>query len=161
LGCVVADGKRRILAAYNDYKDGYKWLAEEGIKLLNISPNRIAIGGQSAGAMLVAAFAHTQPTPAPRLVVLESPLLAWTGSILPDSDPFYPYYIVTNKQINVMKEFYFGVEGARRASRGLRGSSGLAPLHEDDSSIAKLPPHYISVCELDSLRDQGVEYARE
>jgi acetyl esterase/lipase len=146
-------------AALNDFKSAWSWLTTQGLALLNISPDRIAIGGQSAGALLASSFSHSFPSPAPRLVVLESPLLAWQESTLKDDDPFYPYYIVTNTQTALMKEFHMGAERAKKADKDLGGD--LAPLLEDDSKFAKLPPHYIAVCELDCLRDQGVEYASQ
>jgi alpha/beta hydrolase fold len=145
--------------ALNDFKSAYSWLTTQGLSFLDICPNRIAIGGQSAGAMLASVFSHSLPSPTPRMVVLESPFLAWEESTLRDDHPFSPYYIVTDEQQALMKEFHMGAELMKKADKDLGGD--LVPLLEDDSKLAKLPPHYISVSELDSLRDQGLEYASQ
>lgn len=44
---------------------------------------------------------------------------------------------------------------------GENASNPLAwPLHATHEDLQELPPHFISVCELDPLRDEGIAYAR-
>lgn len=44
---------------------------------------------------------------------------------------------------------------------GTNNSNPLTwPLHAKESDLQGLPPHFISVCELDLLRDEGIAYAR-
>ena len=87
-------------AALRDVKAAYAWLTNEGTMALDLDPNKIVLGGVSAGANLAAALAcrlafSPSPFPTPKLVVLESALLTYDKrTILPMSHPNVKYFMV-------------------------------------------------------------------
>lgn len=172
----------------DDLRSAYRWLTlKGGAQKLNSSPEYVTIGGASAGGNAIATLVHhlvhpeseesgpvsLEGAPAPRLVILESPMLGWYSNLLDSAHRLSPYFSLSREVIDILREFL--LLGAKDGSRGLTDNKALGTRNKrpDDSELpidivpvlrpleqfGNLPPHYVSVHELDLLRDQGVAYA--
>ncbi len=159
LGAVVVSVEYRLApehpypAAAEDCYAGLGWLAGHAGEL-GIDASRIAIAGVSAGAGLAAAvtlMARDRGGPALCLQVLDIPDLddrLQTASMLAFTDtPCWNYPCAV-----LSWQAYLGP--------GHDGNTSpyAAPARADD--LTGLPPAYVTTCEFDPLRDEGIEYAR-
>jgi acetyl esterase len=145
----------RFPGAFDDVAAGLKWVAANG-PMVGIDPNRLAIGGDSAGGNLAAAVAiwardNAQEYKGPKLRLQ---LLA---------------YPVTDgvERTESYKLFYegYGLGGATMEwffdhylpDRGQRHDWRLSPLRAP--SLAGLPPALVITAGYDPLRDEGRAYA--
>lgn len=157
VGCVVVSVEYR-LAPENPYPAGLDdcfaaltWVAAHGDEL-GVDPERLAIGGVSAGAGLTAALAlRARDEDGPRLVyqVLDNPMLddrLETHSVREFTDT--PLW--THGQAVLGWDFYLG-------DRSTETPSYAAAARAVD--VSGLPPAWISANELDPLRDEAIEYA--
>ena len=129
------------------------WLHENGSEL-GIDPERIAIGGDSAGGLLsasLAQLARDRGGPPIAFQLLEYPMLDDRTVLLPDPGP---------------ERSFVWSPGASRL--GWSAYLGGAPRHEDDrlyaapartQDLSGLPPAWIGVGSIDLLHDEAVEYA--
>lgn len=155
--CVVASVDYRLAPDHpypTGLEDGYAaltWLVEHATEL-GVDPQRITVGGFSAGGGLAAAIALlARDRGGPRLVgqALESPILDLTLST--DSmREFACGYSLTRASLVEAYGFYLGKTG--RAT-----DPYASPLLADD--LTGLPPAYVLTCECDPLRDEGEAYA--
>lgn len=146
------------LAPENPYpaavEEGYavlKWMLDRAAAL-DIDPARIAIGGHSAGGCLAAAvalMARDRGGPALCFQVLDLPV---TDDRLdtPSMRAFTDTPVWTRPNAEASWQAYLGDGSGERAY--------AAPLRATD--LTGLPPAYVSVAELDPLRDEGIDYAR-
>ena len=118
---------------------------------LGIDPQRIAVGGDSAGGNLAAVVANMN------IVPLKFQML------------IYPVTDATRRSAS----YRDNADGYRLTANGMKwfcdlylsGSSGsevdprVSPLHEDLSILAKAPPAIVITAEYDPLRDEGEQYA--
>lgn len=136
-------------AALDDTYAVLKWAAEHATEL-GIDPDRIAVGGHSAGAGLAAAVAlraRDQEGPSIRFQLLNQPLLddrqeTWsqrhfTGTPLHDRGT-----------ITKVWQHYLDSRPA---------TPYAAPARAAD--LSGLPPAYVATAEFDPLRDEGITYA--
>jgi acetyl esterase/lipase len=137
-------------AAHDDCYGALEWLAGSAGEL-GVDPGRVAVGGASAGAGLAAGVvlrARDQDGPAVCFQLLEVPVLddrMNTPSMIAFTDT--PGWNRGNAEVSW--RYYLG--GATEAP------GYAAPARAGD--LAGLPPTYLSTCELDPLRDEGIEYA--
>ncbi|BFV55165.1 alpha/beta hydrolase [Kitasatospora sp. CMC57] len=156
-GCVtVSIGYRRAPehpypAAVQDCYAGTAWLAEHAAEL-GLDPDRIAIGGDSAGGNLAAAvtlLARRAGGPALRHQLLVYPNTAYradTASVRESEDPL----LFNRHSVDWYWSHYLKVEAD--------GDDPLAsPLRADD--LSGLPPATVITAEYDPLRDEGEAYA--
>lgn len=155
-GAVVVSVDYRIApehpfpAALHDGFAVLKWLAANAADL-QVDPTRIAIGGVSAGAGIaagVALFARDQGGPQICFQMLDIPELddtLSTQSMQQFTDT--PLWNLPN-----------GVVSWKSYLGGQEASPYAAPARSSD--LAGLPPAYVSVCEFDPLRDEGINYAQ-
>lgn len=140
-------------APVEDCYAGLRWAAEHATDM-GIDPDRLAIGGQSAGGGLAAAvalLARDRNGPSLCLQVLDIPEL--DDSVTTASVTTYVDTPLWNHNNAVLSwKAYLGNGHAGVASQY------AAPTRATD--LAGLPPAYVATCEFDPLRDEGIDYAR-
>jgi acetyl esterase len=150
---VVSVGYRRapedrFPAALDDAAAALAWTAEHATDL-GIDPERIAVGGHSAGAGLAAAVAlraRDQQGPPVRFQLLNQPQLddrqqTWSARQFTDT----PW--MTRDKLAATWRHYLGATPA---------TPYAAPARATD--LSGLPAAYIATAELDPLRDEAIAY---
>ena len=165
-GCLVASVEYRLApehpfpAPLHDCYAGLSWLSTEAGELA-IDPNRIVVGGASAGGGLAAGLAlmaRDRGGPAIRFQLLVYPMLdhrneSVSSHAIMDSR-------VWNRQANIAAwAAYLGYAASGGAPDADRGavSPYASPAIADD--LSELPPAYINVGEFDLFLDEDVAYA--
>ena len=141
--------EHRFPAALDDAYAVVAWTAEHAAEL-GIDPERIAVGGHSAGAGLAAAVAlraRDQQGPPIRFQLLNQPELddrqeTWSARHFTDT----PW--MTRDKLAATWRHYLGSASA---------SPYAAPARADD--LSGLPPAYVATAEFDPLRDEAIAYA--
>jgi acetyl esterase len=154
-GVVVAVDYRmgpehKFPAAYDDAVAAWQWVAAQA-QSLGIDPERIAIGGDSAGGNLAAAaclgLRDLGLKPVVQLLIYPSTLMA------PDTDSYKTNgqgYMLTRDSMAWYSGNY--LRGPQDA-QDWRASPQLAASH------ANLPPAFVMTAGFDPLRDEGLLYA--
>jgi acetyl esterase len=143
--------EHKFPAAVNDAFAATRWAAEQASEL-DIDRERIAVGGDSAGATLAAVtcqLARDNKGPGLALQLLLCPVL--------DSDPRTP-----SRQL--MAEGHLLERETLRRDLAHYGGESFDPLDPRVSplraeSLARLPRAFIHTAEFDPLRDEGKAYA--
>jgi acetyl esterase len=160
LGAIVVSVDYRLApehpfpAGLHDCFAALEWTAKNSAEL-GFDPNRLAIGGVSAGAGLAAGvtlLARDRGGPALCFQLLDIPELddrLETPSMIAFVDT--PVWNRPNA-IQSWKHYL----GERAESDPV--SQYAAPARAED--LSGLPPTYVSVCALDPLRDEGIDYAQ-
>ncbi|WP_194909633.1 alpha/beta hydrolase [Catenulispora rubra] len=136
--------------ALHDVHAALRW-AVENSERLGIGPDRIGVGGESAGANLAAALClllRDRREPAPRLQLLEIPALDLTWAS-PSVAAFGKGFLQTEQDLRWCVEQYLGDRD--------RTDPLASPLHAAD--LTGLPPAIITVAEYDPVADDGRRYA--
>jgi acetyl esterase len=141
--------EHRFPAALDDAYAVLCWTARHAAEL-GIDPERVAVGGHSAGAGLAAAVAlraRDQQGPPIRYQLLNQPELddrqeTWSARQFTDT----PW--MTRDKLAATWRHYLGSTPA---------SPYAAPARAVD--LSGLPPAYIATAEFDPLRDEGITYA--
>jgi acetyl esterase/lipase len=160
LGIVVASVDYRLApqhpfpAPLDDCHAALKWIHAHP-SALGIDPERIALGGESAGGGLAASLAqrvHDQGEIHPVFQLLVYPMLDDRSSLRTDV-PHSDLLIWTQRNNRFGWESYLG-----RAC----GSDALPPyaVPARRADLTGLPPAWIGVGTLDLFHDEDVEYAR-
>nr|TFG51352.1 MAG: alpha/beta hydrolase [Hyphomicrobiales bacterium] len=139
-------------AAVNDCFAALKWI-EANASSLGVDPNRVAVGGDSAGGNLAAvvsqlAKANNGPHIAFQLLIYPITVLRPDS---PSSFAFSPT-ILRAPAINWFYSQYVPDETEDHS-----GDPLLSPLKAED--LSGLPPAYIVTAGFDPLRDEGLAYA--
>lgn len=139
-------------AAVEDCHAALRWLALHAVEL-NADPQRIAVGGDSAGGNLAAVAAilardDGYPKLAGQLLIY--PCVAPEPET-PSHKKFAEGYVLTR---NAITWFYKLYTQSPKQFYDFR----FAPLAHDD--LSKLPPALVMVAGFDPLRDEGVDYAK-
>ncbi|GGQ20028.1 acetyl esterase/lipase [Actinomadura coerulea] len=123
---------------------------------LGIDPDRLAVGGESAGGGLsaaVALLARDRGGPPLRFQFLGVPELD-DRLDTPSMRAFTDTPIWHRPNAELSWDYYLG--------KGVRGTDGVspyaAPARAED--LSGLPPAYVTTCEFDPLRDEGLAYAQ-
>ncbi|MEU6945360.1 alpha/beta hydrolase [Streptomyces sp. NPDC046316] len=135
-------------AALDDTYAVLTWAAEHAADL-GIDPERIAVGGHSAGACLAAATAlrtRDQQGPPIRFQLLNQPGIddrqeTWSQRNFTDT----PW--VDRGTLTTVWRHYLGARAA---------TPYAAPARATD--LSGLPPAYVTTAEFDPVRDEGIEY---
>ena len=157
LGIVVVSVEYRLApaqpapAAVDDCYAALRWLHATAGEL-GIDPDRIAVGGDSAGGGLAAAtvqLAHDQGPVAPAFQLLVYPMLDDRTCV---RDPDSTRFVWTTTANHHGWKAYLGQEP---------GLAGVPPysVPARRTDLAGLPPAWIGVGELDLFRAEDVEYA--
>ncbi len=138
-------------AAVDDAWAATRWVVEHAADL-GADPDRVAVGGDSAGGNLAAIVCHLAKSEGgPKLVfqLLIYPCTDLTGS-LPSHETLGQGYRLTADLMNWFMQHYFRDGGDRRQMIA-------SPLFADDFS--GLPPALVLTAGYDPLRDEGSAYA--
>jgi acetyl esterase len=141
-------------AGLDDCYAALVWVADH-VDVLGVDPQRVAVRGASAGGGLAAALAllaRDRGGPALRFQALAIPELD-DRLETPSMAEFVDTPMWTRARAENSWRQYLGTEpGAPDVS------PYAAPARAED--LSRLPAAYISVCEFDPLRDEGITYAQ-
>ncbi|CAE6492733.1 unnamed protein product [Rhizoctonia solani] len=152
-------------AAVDDSWDSFLWLHDNGAKELGIDPTRIALMGRSAGANLAAVVAQRASLSSPRipvgLQVLLNPVFdttytvedrsRWTQSMIENEHSFsFP----TLDMLWLRDKYLPNLEDRKHPD--------ASPIYQNDrAAFEGAPPTMFMMADLDSLRDDGQQYAQK
>ena len=158
-GCAVISVDYRLApeskypAAVEDAYAATQYVAEHAAEF-GIDPQRIAVGGDSAGgnlATVVATLARDRGGPLLRFQLLIYPLVDFADNS-PSMQQYAQDYFLTRESMDWFTDCYL----SNRAT-GLEPTA--SPMNATD--VRGLPPAMILTAEYDPLRDQGEAYARK
>jgi acetyl esterase len=158
-GCVVVSVAYRLApehkfpAAVDDGYTATQWVATHATQL-GIDPQRIAVGGDSAGgnlAAVIAQMARAKEGPGLMFQLLVYPAVDGTLSF-PSIQENGQGYLLTQDSIHYYYNHY--VPAGTDRTHVL-----LSPFYAE--SFAGLPPAHIITAEFDPLRDEGEAYAAQ
>lgn len=139
----------KIKSIHRDGLEAYLWLRENGAEL-GIDPDKIAIGGDSAGGNLTIAITHAckrENLPPPKFQVLIYPSVDLTMSF-PSVEEFASGYFLTRSGMSWFRSHY--LDSPEQA-----GDPELQYLQQD---LTDLPPALVITAGFDPLRDEGQAY---
>ncbi len=139
-------------AGSEDAYAAYRWALENAAEL-GADPQRIAVGGDSAGgnlATLVSLRARDEKAPLPALQLLLYPVTDYHGQTR-SKTLFARGFFLTRRDMDWFDERFLG--GARLEQTDPR----VSPLLADD--LSGLPPALLVTAGFDPLRDEGRRYA--
>ncbi|MBM4761231.1 alpha/beta hydrolase [Bacillus sp. B15-48] len=142
-------------APVEDCYAGLKWAAEHASEL-RIDPDRIVVGGESAGGGLAAAtilLARDRNGPKVSFQYLIYPMLD-DRNITPSSQQFTGNWPGWSKELNELG--WLAYLGDQVGSDNV--SPYAAPARAND--LSNLPPTYIEVGALENFRDEDIDYAK-
>lgn len=142
-------------AGLEDCYAAFAWTVENASEL-GIDPERIGVGGDSAGANLAAGvslMARDRSGPKPSFQFLRVPALD-DRLKTPSSTELTDTPILAAPDLPNVWDFYLG--------QGLRGGPDVSPYAAPSRAedLSGLPPAYVVVSEFDPLRDEGIAYAQ-
>jgi len=138
-------------AAAEDAGAAYAW-ASANAGRLGADPDRIAVGGDSAGGNLAAVAAlHARDAglPLPAMQLLIYPVTV-ADEELPSRRTFGDGFLLTRPDMDFFEGHYLPPGSDRSDPR-------VSALHAD---LSGLPPAYLAIAGFDPLRDEGVAFAR-
>jgi acetyl esterase/lipase len=144
--------EHRFPAAFEDSLAAVCWVADHG-HALGVDPDRLAVGGDSAGGGLAAAVcAAARDAGGPRinLQLLLCPILDVAAESASRRE-FGEGYVLSRATMGRDLEDYCPQEAARSDPR-------VSPLR--GASFEGLPPTLLHVAEFDPFRDEGLAYAQ-
>jgi len=145
--------ENRFPAAVDDCFAAVKWL-EENATELGIDPNRIAVGGDSAGGNLAAVVCllarENKNSPSIAFQLLFYPSIKLTRQFV--QRPFGSGYRLVDRAIQWFYCQYIPEDADDSDPR-------LSPIEAKD--LSGLPPAYILTAGYDPLRDEGIAYAEK
>lgn len=133
-------------AAYDDAIAAFDWAAEEGSARTGLTPDRIAVAGDSAGGGLAAAVAQARRDHVHfQLLIYPLLQLAETRKVNPK---MMEGHMLSTRALDWIRENY--------CAGGDPMDPRISPLFAED--LATLPPAHIIAAELDPLLDEGQAY---
>jgi acetyl esterase len=138
--------EHKFPAAVDDCVAAYQWVRDKAAKL-GIDPNKIAVGGDSAGGNLAAVVSQVTRTPAFQLLLY--PATDFTMSS-PSHRSMGRGFFLEHDTMVYFREHYLRSEADRYDPRA-------SPLFAED--LSGLPPAFIATAGFDPLRDEGKQYA--
>jgi acetyl esterase len=159
-GCVVLSVDYRLApehkfpAAAEDAYSATRYVAEHAGEF-GIDPNRIAVGGDSAGgtlAAVVAMMARDRGGPALKFQLLIYPVTDFTEHATQSEREYGKGHFLDEELMDWFADQYFATEADRQLPYG-------SPLKASD--LRHLPPAMVITAECDPLRDQGEAYAEK
>lgn len=141
----------KLKAIHRQGFEAYRWI-REGAETLGIDPERIAMGGDSAGGNLTIAVVleckrQLYPLPAFQLLMYPS---ADPSMSYPSINEFAEGYFLTKSNMHWFRDHYLGDE-----------ESGDSALDFVKADLSGLPPAYVMTAGFDPLRDEGKAFAEQ
>jgi acetyl esterase len=129
------------------------------VALYGADPDRVAVGGDSAGGNLAAVCAQLARDDGLRLAaqLLVYPAVDMLDDAYPSRTENADGYFLTLADMHWFAEQYTGLRADDPAAKELGADPRLSPLHAP--SLAGLPPAVVVTAEYDPLRDEGDAYA--
>lgn len=155
-GCLVVSVDYRLApehvfpAGLDDVLEVARWLRSNAAELGG-DPDRLAVGGDSAGGNLSAVAAQQLPGVF-RFQALIYPVTDLTFSHESYVENADGYLLTRNAMVWFREHYLRGVDVDPADSR-------LSPLWASDEVIARQPPAFVLTCGYDPLRDEGNAYA--
>ncbi|CUA73110.1 AB hydrolase superfamily protein C1039,03 [Schizosaccharomyces pombe 972h-] [Rhizoctonia solani] len=152
-------------AGLDDVWDALVWLSKDGEHELEIDPKRIAITGGSAGGNLAAATAQRASLATPRIPLVYQALITpvinasfsaddrsrWTPSMIEHEHN----WDLTVLEMLWFRDLYLPIVHDRT-------KPDASPCYQNDElAFEGMPPTWISVAEVDTLRSEGEMYAEK
>lgn len=157
LGVVVVSVEYRLApehpfpAGLDDCYSALVWTAEHALRL-GIDPERLAVGGMSAGGGLSAAVAlRSRDQAGPELCFQLLGIPELDDRLATPSMAEFEDTPMWNRRLAEQSWRHYLGQGEKEIS------PYAAPAREDN--LAGLPPAYVCTAELDPLRDEGIDYA--
>ena len=135
-------------AAIEDARAAFDWASGEGAGALGADPDRLAVGGDSAGGNLAAIIAQERRDRL-RFQLLIYPLMQLAETRKPKMK-MVEGHMLSVTALNQIREAYL-------PGREDLTDPAVSPLFRTD--LKGLPPAYLALAELDPLRDEGEAYA--
>lgn len=133
-----------------DAKESFEWVIQNA-NALGLDSNRVAIGGESAGANLAAAVSFLNKDSQqfkPKLQVLIYPMAAGMD-VTPSREALAERFLPTINEMDWLMSLYVDPEYWDDPAFNLLRANGLD----------NLPPTFVVTAGFDPLRDEGAEYA--
>ena len=139
----------------DDCVSAVQWIHEHALEL-GIDPDRIAVGGDSAGGNLAAVVANLRPVPLCFQMLIYPVTDARRGSqsYRDNADG----YRLTASGMKWFCDHY--LSGSPNGSLVSENDPLVSPLLADTSVLAAAPPALVITAEYDPLRDEGEAYAQ-
>jgi acetyl esterase len=142
-------------AAVEDCWAATEWVVGQAADL-GLDPDRMAVGGDSAGGNLATVVARRARdaglSPALAFQLLVYPVTTHAEKLPSRTAPDCQTVFLNTETMAFFEENYLGSTGAERAH------PDLSPLHTED--LSGLPPAWVATAAHDPLRDEGEAYAR-
>lgn len=138
-------------APLTDSVNAVRWV-HANASSLGIDPQRIAVGGDSAGGNLAAVVAQLQPVPLRHQMLIYPVTDARRGS-QSYRDNANGYRLTAAAMKWFCDHYLSGQQGSESDPR-------VSPLCADDAILSTTPPALVITAEYDPLRDEGEDYAR-
>jgi acetyl esterase len=137
-------------AGLDDCTHATRW-AHAHAATLGVDPDRIALGGDSAGANLAVAVGHAAPAPIAFQLLVYPAVDARMGR--PSYDENAEGYFLTTSSMQWFTDHYLS------GPHGSVDDPRVSPLLASDEVLAQSPPTLVITAEFDPLRDEGIAYA--
>ena len=137
-------------AGLGDCIQATRW-AYANAQALGCDPQRVAIGGDSAGANLAAVVANIGPVPL-RFQMLVYPVTDCRRGSDSYTENATGYFLTASAMGWFVDHYLCGGEGSPDDPR-------VSPLLADDAALRGSPPALVVTAEFDPLRDEGDQYA--
>ncbi|QRV89347.1 carbohydrate esterase family 10 protein [Ceratobasidium sp. AG-Ba] len=151
-------------AAADDLWTTLTWVREEGNRTLGIDPNRIAVGGASAGGNLAAVLAQRAAAASPPIPILLQVLMVPITDCTYTEDPStWSASMVEYANLFALRaEDMIWARNIYLPNPAHRQIPDASPLLQDNELVYKnLAPAWVGVVELDVLRSEGETYAEK
>lgn len=138
-------------APLEDCIDATRWIHTHAADI-GVDPDRIAVGGDSAGGNLAAVVANLRPVPL-CFQMLIYPVTDASRSSDSYRDNATGFRLTAQGMKWFCDHYLSGSEGSEDDPR-------VSPLRADVATLSAAPPALVITAEFDPLRDEGEEYAR-
>ncbi|KAG9315599.1 alpha/beta hydrolase fold-domain-containing protein [Chiua virens] len=149
-------------AAVIDTVDAVKWIYQHGKSELNANVNKIAVGGSSSGGNLAAIVSlRAQELDPPIPIIFQLLVVPVTDNVASESGEVYPSWreMKDTVWLNTGRMLWF--RNNYLPDPATRTNWDNSPIYAPQKLLAKAPPAWVGICEMDILRDEGIAYGEK